>query len=203
MSYLFRAALLAVGLLLPSLSRAQYAPGVYRLVNNPQQYAGNLLVNGPELRVKTGKKITHIAASAITYAKVADKQYFIPAQGFTIPAGVKYVQMPSTLVEVLDSGRVSLLRYESANAQAHGVNGELTSGSAVAVYLVKTANADTAVSLPSYSWLNKGQKLRAALQPYATGRPDLLALLANGPIFEVMLPAFFHALNSGQPFVKP
>ncbi|GAB3635079.1 hypothetical protein GCM10027422_06690 [Hymenobacter arcticus] len=182
---------------------AQYAPGVYKLVNNPQQYVGNLLVDGPELRVKNGKRITHVAASAITYVKIADKQYFIPAQGFLVPAGVKYVPLPSTLVEVLDSGRVSLLRYESANARAYGVNGEVTSGGAVAVYLVKTADATNAISLPDYAWTNKGQKLRLALRPYAADRPDLLALLDGGPISEGMLTAFFHALNSGQPFVKP
>ena len=203
MSYLFRSVVLAVGLLLPRLSMAQYAPGVYRLVDNPQQYAGNLLVNGPELCVKTGKKITHIAASAIIYAKTADNHYFIPAQGFDIPAGTKYVQLPSTLVEMVDSGRVSLLRYESTNVYMHGTNGEVTSGGTVAVFLVKTADAANAVSLPEYNWLNKGQNLRAALRPYAADRPELLALLNDGPISENILPAFFHAINSGKSFVRP
>lgn len=194
-----------ISFLLPVASRAQYVQGTYALAENPQRnYRTAMQVSGNGLKIKAEKgKAARVPAAAILYAKTANHQTFVPASGFLVPAGVAYQTMPSTLVELLDSGRVSLLRYESSTAGVKGYDGTYEQTGQVSVYLARPAGAAEAVSLPPYAWTNGGVKLHAALRPYAAGRPDLLALLAGSTIREFSLPAFFHALNSGQPFVKP
>ena len=202
---MFKSLLLLSGLLLPARARAQYLPGTYVLANDPSKvYRGSLQVSSAGLRAKDAAGQTaRIAAGLVAYAKTSDHRTFVPASGFRVPAGATYATMESTLVELLDSGRVSLLKYETKTAGVYSADGAYESTGEVSMYLARPAGADAAVALPPYAWTNGGAKLHAALRPYAAGRPDLLALLEGKAINDVTLPAFFHALNSGQPFVKP
>ncbi|MFD1470497.1 hypothetical protein ACFQ48_19885 [Hymenobacter caeli] len=198
--------LFLLALLLPAAARAQpRGPGTYALASDPHKsYRGALLLSESGLRVKDeAGNASRIAPEVLAYAKTDDGRVFVPAAGFLVPSGATYQKMGPTLVERLDSGRVCLLRYESATAGVLRYDGAYERTSQVSVYLARPAGAAEAVSLPAYAWTNQGAKLHAALRPYAAGRPDLLALLDGSAVRDDTLPAFFRALNSGQPFVKP
>lgn len=202
---MFKSILFFIGLLLPALVRAQFVPGTYVLTNDPLKiYRGALQVSGAGLRVKDAAGQTaRVAANLLVYAKTNDNRKFVPASGFRIPAGATYMTIESALVESLDSGRVCLLKYETKTAGVYSTDGAYESTGEISLYLARAAGAAGATALPPYAWTNGGAKLHAALRPYAASRPDLLALLEGKTVQDATLPAFFHALNSGQPFVKP
>jgi len=188
--------LVSVCFALPLVSSAQFIPGAYILSNNHQQtYTGDLKYYETTLTVKdkTGKK-TKYKADEVYYARTADNHRYISTSGFEALSTFGTKTMGNTLVELVDSGQVCLMRYDYTTGSGSG------GGVSAFMYLIKQEEIANSVTIPNYVWTNQGKKFYNAIIPYAANRPDLQKLLADHRIDDQNLPAFFHAINSGQPF---
>ena len=172
-------------------------PGTYILMADRQQsHTGSLRVYAHELLVFTDQGKTLRYKPQEVYRVQVGQVRYTTAQGFKTKSGLWATRQSGRLfVEVLDSGRVSLLRY------THYVGGhDNTSSTPLATYLLHEASADSVVTLPVNSDTGKGKRFREVLLPYFASRPDLLPLLEHEAITIDTLPALLHALNSGEPF---
>lgn len=184
-----------------SLAGPEEAEGSYTLLNNPQvRYAGRLKVSSKELVAKDnqGKKTTW-QPDEIASLKVGAQRY-TTAQGFTIHNGLwNHVEDKKVFVELLDSGRVSLLRYTSRVR-----SGQLGTSSEFTAYLVREVTQAAATTLyidaGNYSYKATYQALDDALRPYAANRPNLLKALEGNRLAPTQLTRFFHALNTNSDF---
>lgn len=170
-------------------------PGTYVLAADRQPHSGSLRVYARELVVFTDQGQTlHYKPEEVYRVQVGRVRY-TTARGFKTKSGLWATRQSGRLfVEVLDSGRVSLLRY------THYVGGhDNTSTTPLATYLLHEAAADSVVTLPVNS-SGKGRRFQQVLLPYFTSRPDLRQLVEYGAITIDNLPALVRALNSGQPF---
>jgi hypothetical protein len=170
-------------------------PGTYVLAADRQPHAGSLRVYAHELVVFTDQGQTlHYKPEEVYRVQVGRVRY-TTAQGFKTKSGLWAIRQSGRLfVEVLDSGRVSLLRY------THYVGGhDNTSTTPLATYLLHEAAADSVVTLPVNS-SGKGRRFQETLLPYFASRPDLRQLVEYGAITIDNLPALVRAFNSGQPF---
>jgi hypothetical protein len=171
-------------------------PGTYVLTADRQQpHSGSLRVYAHELVVFTDQgKTLHYKPEEVYRVQVGRVRY-TTAQGFKTKSGLWATRQSGRLfVEVLDSGRVSLLRY------THYVGGhDNTTTTTLATYLLHEAAADSVVTLPINS-AGKGKRFQETLLPYFTSRPDLRQLVEYGAITIDNLPALVRAFNSGQPF---
>ena len=171
-------------------------PGTYVLAADRQQaHTGSLQVYAHELVVYTDQgKTLHYKPQDVYRVQVGRVRY-TTAQGFRVKSGLWATKQTSRLfVEVLDSGRVSLLRY------THYVGGhDNTATTTLATYLLHEASADSVVTLPINS-AGKGRRFQQVLLPYFASRPDLRQLVEYGAITVDNLPALVRAYNSGQPF---
>jgi hypothetical protein len=99
-----------------------------------------------------------------------------------------------SFVELLDSGAVSLMRYERLMATPQG-------GTAEILYLLKRATKPNATTI-SYSMLDgAGKKFREILLPYLTSRTDLLAAVNDKKVTIYNLQTLIHALNNKVAFL--
>lgn len=201
---MFKASFLFISLLLPLGALAQYQPGNYLLTDSRIKiYSGNILVRPNELMVKNDKnEITKFAADEVLYVRNSLNQRFITVSGFIAPGLNRNRKLyGSTLVELIDSGSICLTKYNNFASSSFSVsNGSgFYDGS---IYIVMAADSSAAFTLPGYVWTNRGKKLYDALRHFASTRPDLLKILDSGEIKDESVPAFFHAINSGQPFIK-
>jgi hypothetical protein len=171
-------------------------PGTYVLAADRQQpHAGSLRVYAHELIVFTDQGQTLRYKPEEVYRVQVGRVRYTTAQGFKTKTGLWATRQSGRLfVEVLDSGRVSLLRY------THYVGGhDNTTTTALATYLLHAAAADSVVTLPVNS-SGKGRRFQETLLPYFASRPDLRQLVEYGAITIDNLPALVRAYNSGQPF---
>ncbi len=174
-------------------------PGTYFLRTDQQQpRRGSLRVYAHELIVFTDQGQTLRYKPEDVYRVQVGRVRYTTAQGFKAKSGLWATRQSGRLfVEVLDSGRVSLLRY------THYVGGhDNTTTTPLATYLLHEAAADSVVALPVNS-AGKGRRFQQALLPYFAARPDLRQLVEYGAITIDSLPALVRALNSGQPFYFP
>lgn len=192
-----------VGLLLPQVLRAQlfnsFEPGSYQLVNSPGvRHQGLLKLRNDQLVVEgaDGKK-TKLAPQEVVSCRVGARKY-VTAGGFRTAPAPFGKTVEQAFVEQLDSGQVNLMEY-TYMVTTGGSNG-MVGMSEAKIYLVKAVDWKDAIALPGYVWTNRGEKLRAALRPYAVDRPDLTELMDNNQLRSNNIPAFLHALSSGQPF---
>ena len=192
---MFTKLLISACLALPVISRAQFIPGAYILMENPKEtHRGHLKYDESSLFVvgEHGKR-TKFKPTEVYYAKTADNRRYISVNGFEALSHFGTKIMGNTLVELVDSGRVWLLRYDYTTTNGNmGVISQF-------FYLAKPVEAATAVALNGYVWTNRGKKFYASLAPYAVGRPDLQQLLTERQLTSEQVPAFFRAINSGQP----
>ena len=171
-------------------------PGTYVLTADRQHpQAGSLRVYAHELIVFTDQGATLRYKPEDVYRAQVGPVRYTTAQGFKTKTGLWATRQSGRLfVEVLDSGRVSLLRY------THYVGGHDNSTSTpLATYLLHEAAADSVVTLPVNS-SGKGRRFQQVLLPYFSSRPDLRQLVEYGAITIDNLPTLVRALNSGQPF---
>jgi hypothetical protein len=171
-------------------------PGTYILMADQQQsHTGSLRVYAHELLVFTDQGKTLRYKPQEVYRVQVGQVRYTTAQGFKTKSGLWATRQSGRLfVEVLDSGRVSLLRY------THYVGGhDNTSSTQLATYLLHAASADSVVTLPVNS-AGKGRRFQQVLLPYFASRPDLRQLVEYGAITIDNLPALVRAFNSGQPF---
>ena len=200
----------ALLLSLPMLAAAQAEAGTYILVDNRQVvYQGDLVITGQKLVARAGGKKKVWQASEVYWARIG-RRHFLPVGGFqTTPS--PYSRVERGLAEILDSGRVSLLRYDY-EVQSGGMGGAGMNGVGMgaptfytatkSVYLLQVPTEDEAQAIPMNLLSGKGNEFRAMLTPYFSSRPDLLELLEKGVIKRGNLAAFFHAFNTKQPFVE-
>lgn len=193
--------------MLPLVGIAQSGPGAYILVDNRLKvYTGNLEVFERGLTSKEGKgKKKTWEANEVYWARVGTRHY-MPVKGFEIMGALRPRIIDQGLAEVLDSGRVSLLRYDQqVNSSTMNSRGSYTGmSSTVSTYLLQSATDENAVTIPMNRLSGKGPEFQAMLSPYFSSRPDLQAQLAKGEVRRRNLAAFFHAFNTGQPFIaKP
>ncbi|GGF24965.1 hypothetical protein [Hymenobacter cavernae] len=200
--------------LLPQLTQAQiildsFKPGYYQLSDNRLSvYKGKLKVRLDELITKDEQgNVKRFKPEEVYYVKTASSKRYMPASGFPLPATTLFQgdkTAKPTLVELLDSGQVKLMRYATIVAGAPMMNaggGMSYSGSSTkAVYLLQRADESEPVSLPSAGISGNGQKFLDALMPYVKSRPDLTLLLIKKRVSVKHLADFIHALNTGQPF---
>jgi hypothetical protein len=169
------------------------------LFNEPQvRYTGLLKVSAKQVSVKApdGQKFT-LRPGEVTSLRVGQQRY-TTAQGFTVRNGLfNHLEDDKVFVELLDSGRVSLLRYTSRIR-----TGQLGTASDFTAYLVRegTGPAATTLYTDTGSYLKNYQELNAALRPYAANRADLLKLLDANRVGPTQLTRFFHALNTNSDF---
>ena len=192
--------------LTPLLGAAQSGPGVYILVDNRTVvYQGDLDISGRGLvaRPATGKKQVW-QASEVYWARVDNRRY-LPVGGFQVNPSPRS-RVEHGLAQLLDSGRVSLLRYDyevgggGLSAMPGGVMGGSPT-STRSIYLLQFPTEDDALAIPMNLLSGKGAAFREMLAPYFASRPDLLQQLENGVVARRNLLAFVHAFNTGQPFL--
>lgn len=193
-----------VGLLLPQVLRAQsfnsFEPGSYQLVNSPGMRHQSLLKlrGNDQLLAKDDRddKVKLTPKEVLSF-QIGEHKY-VTAGDFKLGSGPFSKPVDLAFVERLDSGQVNLMEYTYITFTG-GSNGVVASNE-VKVYIIKAADWADAIALPSYAWTNRGEKLRDALRPYTVDRPDLAELIDNNQLRDNNIPAFFHALNSGQLF---
>lgn len=202
---LFFTCLVLLGLLRPARAQMHKSllfngkgwPGTYFLLADRQQpRRGSLRVYAHELIVFTDQGQTLRYKPEEVYRVQVGRVRYTTAQGFKTKSGLWATRQSGRLfVEVLDSGRVSLLRY------THYVGGhDNTTTTALATYLLHEAAADSVVTLPVNADTGKGKRFQQTLLPYFAARPDLRQLVEYGAITIDNLPALLRALNSGEPF---
>jgi hypothetical protein len=163
------------------------------------RYTGQLKVSARQLTAKDpqGKK-TVWQPNDVARLTVGSKRY-TTTQGFVIHNGLwNHVEDKKVFVELLDSGRVSLLRYTTRVK-----SGQLGTSAEFTAYLVQEASRLVAQTL----YIDNGghyttnyHDLDEALRPYAAGRADLLQLLNTNQVSPTQLTKFFHALNTNTLF---
>jgi hypothetical protein len=198
-AFFFGARLAAQAQVSLSLRGPEGAEGSYVLFNDPQvRHTGQLKVSPKQLAVKDhdGQKFT-LRPGEVTSLRVGPQRY-TTAQGFTVRNGLfNHVEEDKVFVELLDSGRVSLLRYTSRIR-----TGQLGTASDFTAYLVREGAGPTATTLytDNGTYLKNYQELDIALRPYADNRTDLLKLLDANRVGPTQLTRFFHALNTNSDF---
>jgi len=182
-----------------NLAGPEGAPGSYVLLNDPQvRHTGLLKVSARQLSGKDadGQKVVRHPGE-VASLRVGQQRY-TTAQGFTVRNGLfEHTENDKVFVELLDSGRVSLLRYTSRLR-----TGQLGTASDFTAYLVREGAQPTATTLYTDNgvYLKNYQALNTALRPYAADRPDLLRLLDANRVGPTQLTRFFHALNTNSDF---
>lgn len=195
-------------LLLPLLVAAQAEPGTYILVDNRQVvYHGKLNIVNGELRARDeGGKRQVWKPDEVYWARVGAQSY-LPAKDFQIPNVLSLRPIAYGLAAVLDSGRLTLLRYDyevGGAVSTSGIGGMSGIGSRInSAYLLQLPTEESAQLIPMNYYSGKGADFKAMLAPYFASRPDLVLLLEKGEISRRNLAAFVHALNTKQPFVAP
>lgn len=179
-------------------AQSDFEAGTFRLKTSPEVKRDGLIrAGGKSLAVKqlaTNSTVKYPLAEVQSYC-LGLRQY-VRASGFTLksPSGWSTQAADGEFVELLDSGSVSLLRYEyPANAGFYG---------AVAIYLLQRAGEGQATAIPYSVMDGAGKKFREALAPYVATRPDLLALLQDKKITIYNLQTFIHAANHREPFLQ-
>ena len=182
------------------LNGPEEAQGTYVLLADPQvRHSGRLKVSARQLTAvdPRGQKTTW-QPDDVARLTVGARRY-TTAQGFVIHNGLwNHTEDKKVFVELLDSGRVSLLRYTSRVK-----SGQLGTSADFTAYLVQDALQATAQTLyidAGGLYTANNRELDEALRPYAAGRADLLALLASSKVSPVQLTRFFHALNTNTAF---
>ncbi|WP_426060258.1 hypothetical protein [Hymenobacter sp. B1770] len=167
-----------ITLIVPHFVQAQsdFAKGTFRLKKIPEIQMSGLLRSGSSLDVKQtpdGPSVKYPWEDILSY-KTGIYRY-IRASGFTMRnlSGWSHEIADNRFVLLLDSGAVSLMRYEYDFALYN------TNQPPPSIILLQRANEKEATDIPYSVFEGGGKKFRESLKPYVTERPDLLALLAD------------------------
>lgn len=202
---------LVIGLLLPQVLLAQlsaFEPGSYVLAANRAVRHASLL----KLRSSTVLLAKDADDKNIRLTPAEVSSFRIGARKFFVVSDVAEQEedgaaIGGIFVELLDSGTVTLMRYEYAvsTAPMMGAGGGMSYGGSSGtryVYMVcwSAAKDPTITVLPTGGMGGSGKKFREALLPYLAARPDLTKLAQDKRLTAENLRATIRALNAGKPF---
>ncbi|UOQ81179.1 hypothetical protein [Hymenobacter sp. 5414T-23] len=187
-------------------SESDFQAGSYVLEKDiAVRHAGLIRARNKNLRVKAEQEKTVAYPWAEVHSYRIGMARYIKASGFTIQTNFSTRQAADDFVQLLDSGALSLLRYEYAPTGGYvGINGAPSLGpsSRPDLYLLHRVGEATPIEIP-YSVLDgSGKKFREAVAFYVAGRPDLVKLLAAKKITIYNLETFIHAFNTHEPFLN-
>jgi hypothetical protein len=151
---------------------------------------------------RNGKKYT-LKAQHVTSVHWKQRS-FLTVSSFEIRNVLNKATVDYGFAEVLDTGRVMLLRYDyvaSVPMILPTGAGLFVGGYSDSRYIYFLRDSTGTVAMPAFAHHSREQ--RAALQPYVASRPDLVAALESKQFNENSLPAIIRSLNSGQPFTPP
>ncbi|MDQ2795096.1 MAG: hypothetical protein M3Y12_13975 [Bacteroidota bacterium] len=209
-----RTFLLAVGLLLPTLGRAQlfsrFEPGSYVLNDSRNvRQPGQLKLQGSAkllLKQADGKTV-RLQPEQVHSFRISTRQY-VSVGNFHVRGGLGGADIERGFAEQLDSGQVVLLRYTysvGAGAPMMGAGGGMSYGgsSEFSAYLLSWPGEPAVTPVQGSLYTGGGKQFREAVRPFLFSRPDLEKLLDDKLIGDDNLPAVIHALNRSLPYVLP
>lgn len=178
------------------------AVGSYVLRASPQvrQQGGLYLRSSDQLVVSdlAGKK-TSFSPQQVSSFQI-DKQRFVATAGFQLPSSFHNAYVTSAFAELLDSGQVVLLRYQTPpNTAATRGNIGYDNAAGQQVYLLRFASTPDLTPIPA-SWSKKSTRYQAAIRPYLASRPDLIQLLEANRLAPKQLPFIIYLLNNNLPY---
>ncbi|HEX8327028.1 MAG TPA: hypothetical protein VF629_05775 [Hymenobacter sp.] len=191
-----RIVLLAIFILVvPHVVRAQldFRSGTFQLKSSPETQRTGLLRLGSNLVVKqmqNGPAVKYPLEEVLTYH--LGLRHYVRASSFLMrsPSGWTHEIANNTFVELLDTGSVSLMRYEYVGQTSDKP-----------IYLLQRVGEARATAIPYNAFDGAGQAFYDALAPYVAARPDLLAVMQNKKVTIYSLHTFIHALNRKVPFL--
>jgi hypothetical protein len=195
-----------------AVAQSDFQTGSYVLENAPSvRHVGLIGAGTKKLHIKgyEGKLTTYPWAEVRTY-RLGNSRY-VKASGFIIKMTLSERVADHEFVQLLDSGTVSLMRYEYASTGGFaampavgGAPGLLGAGSISrpSIYLLQRAGEDSAIEIPYSVMDGSGKKFREALAPFVASRPDLVKVLAAKKITVYNLETFIHAFNTHEPFLN-
>jgi hypothetical protein len=171
-------------------------PGTYTLVDDIRKvYHGALKVYAHELVAKDQAGHTTKYQPEEVYRIQLGGVRYMTASGFQTKSGFwSTTHSEKSFVELLDSGRVTLCRFQ------YSVAGPSYSSTNLVTYMLLDAATDSVTTIPVSVYTGKGKRFRDALTPFVAQRPDLQTVLQAGRVTIDQLPAFVHALNYQLPF---
>ncbi|QKG53142.1 hypothetical protein [Hymenobacter sp. BRD67] len=166
------------------------------------------LVESDKIAIKelSGKKHFLHAGSIAWFQSKGHRYYTL--NNFEVKPGNADSRVRYGFAELVDSGQVTLLRYDYSKAKfmVIGGSGMLLPGvgpGMASLYLLRLAASPQQVTVvPSDGLLGNGPRFRAALQPYLANRPDLLTLLSDKKFNIQDLPDIVRAINTNQAYTK-
>lgn len=210
LSFLFPALLISCSA--SAQAQFDFEPGSYILESDVHvRHTGSLKVGNKNLRVQTygGKTLAFPWAEVHSY-RIGNSRY-VTASGFYVKTAFSERVADHEFVQLLDSGAVSLLRYE------YGLNGGVAGMPAVggfpgspglgpssrpSIYLLHRAGEPVPVDIPYNTIDGAGKKFREAVTSFVTSRPDLVKIVAAKKVTIYNLETFIHAFNQHEPFLN-
>jgi hypothetical protein len=189
---------LTLGISHGATAQFDFQSGSFRLKSSPEiQREGFLREGSGNLVVKQtmkGPTVKYPWEEVLSYRLGMSR--YIRMSGFLIksPSGWGEQIADNAFVQLLDSGTVSLMRYENKS-----MGNQLQPP---AIYLLKRTSEKDATAIPYRVLDGAGKPFWEALAPYVTERPDLVSVLNSKKVTVFSLQAFIHAFNTRQPFLN-
>ncbi|WP_345053772.1 hypothetical protein [Hymenobacter glaciei] len=198
---IFRGLFVLVIMLLPTVVQAQfsagYETGSYVLRNQPniRHYGQLKFRNGRKLLVETeaGEKRRIKAYKALSCAVGPHRYSVINRLQFNINS--RSVNEKAVYAQVLDSGKITLLRYH--HLLNTGIDWLFLYRYPIDVYLVRAQPDSSFAAI--WDTYDKSY-FRQHIRPFLVARPDLLKLMDGGLITYQDLPRAIYALNKNRSF---
>lgn len=199
-------------LLLPEVVSAQLfkgpEKGSYILNDNRKvRQQGNLkLQSNSKLVVKTAAGETLKLTPEQVYSAWLGSKHYVTIGGFHVKGGLGGTDVDMAFVEQLDSGKVTLMRYDYSVGAPGGMGpGGMSYGgsSSSSAYLLDGLYAGSVTVAQSGTYSNGGKQFREAVRPYLASRADLVKLLDEKRITTSNLQEAIHALDHNLPFNPP
>lgn len=197
-------------LLLAQVSQAQSAfrkVDFYTLTTDPtiRHYASLKLHGTRELVIReTGSDKLKLTPREVAAFRIGTRS-FLTVENSELDSGYSDDRVSLAFAEVLDSGKVSLLRYEGSQnvimpTLSLGVLSPRVGSVKTQLYMLRDALTENNSTIPADGLMGGGPRFRSALLPFLTNRADLLKLLTENRLNIEDLPDVVRAINSGNSF---
>jgi len=187
------------------VAQSSFQAGSYVLEKDASvRHNGLIKAGNKNLRVQADQEKTATYPWADVHSYRIGPSRYVKASGFTIQTGFSAREATNDFVQLLDSGAVSLFRYEyplTGGTPGFGGSPGLGPSSRPSIYLLQRASEASLTEIPYSVMDGSGKKFREALAPFITSRPDLVKVLAAKKITVYNLQTFIHAFNTQEPFL--